>query len=177
MKFIYDKDVTSKLFNNMSEEIKASDIGLRIKNFIDLYENPKVQDPYIDFELPNQNGELIRLSNHLETYTLIEFWASWCGPCRKSNPELVKIYDKFKSKGFTIVGVSVDDNKNSWIEAIEEDGLYWKNLSDLKGKDNTAAIKYGVNGVPSNFLINDKGIIVEVDIKPEALENILNQKL
>uniref|UniRef100_UPI00404B636E peroxiredoxin family protein n=1 Tax=Gelidibacter sp. TaxID=2018083 RepID=UPI00404B636E len=177
MKFIYDKDVTSKLFNNMSEEIKASDIGLRIKNFIDLYENPKVQDPYIDFELPNQNGELIRLSNHLETYTLIEFWASWCGPCRKSNPELVKIYDKFKSKGFTIVGVSVDDNKNSWIEAIEEDGLYWKNLSDLKGKDNTAAIKYGVNGVPSNFLINDKGIIIEVDIKPEVLENILNQKL
>ena len=173
LKFLYGKELTQKLFSPMSEKIKNSKLGLDISNFIQLYQNPKVNEQYIDFELANQNGEKIKLSEHLGKYTLIYFWASWCGPCRKSNPELVEIHKTYKNKGLTIIGVSIDDEKKSWTQAIEKDSLVWINVSDLKGKENVAAIKYGVTGVPTNFLINEKGIIIAKDIDLETLKKLI----
>lgn len=173
LKFLYGKELTLELYRPMSKEIKSSKLGQTISNFIDLYQDPRVNEEYIDFEMANQNGEKIRLSENLGKYTLIDFWASWCGPCRKSNPELVEIYEMFNNKGLNIIGVSIDDDKNSWIQAIEDDGLAWTNVSDLKGKENTAAITYGVTGVPTNFLINEKGIIIAKDIDMENLKEII----
>jgi thiol-disulfide isomerase/thioredoxin len=173
LKFIYGKELTKKLFHKMPEKIKKSQLGIDISNFIQLYQNPKVNERYIDFELPNHNGEKIKLSEHLGKYTLIDFWASWCGPCRKSNPELVKIYETYKNKGLTIISISIDDEKKSWTQAIEEDKLVWINVSDLKGKENVAAIKYGISGVPTNFLINEKGIIIAKDIDLKTLKELM----
>ncbi|MBP0903440.1 peroxiredoxin family protein [Mariniflexile gromovii] len=173
LKFLYGKRLTQKLFEPMPEKIKNSQVGIDISNFIQLYQNPKINEKYIDFELVNQNGEKIKLSEHLGKYILIDFWASWCAPCRKSNIELVKIYETNKNKGLIIIGVSIDDEKKSWTQAIEKDGLTWINVSDLKGKENTAAIKYGVTGVPTNFLINAKGIIIAKDIDLETLKEII----
>lgn len=177
MKFAFGKEITSELFAIQSENNKAMEIGKRIENFIELYQNPKITDSYTDFELPNLNGEIIRLSENLGKYTLIDFWASWCGPCRKSNPELIEIYNKYSDKNFKIIGVSVDDDKNSWVKAVKKDNLNWINVSDLRGRENTAALKYGIKGVPTNFLIDDMGIIVAINISSERLDKKLNQNL
>lgn len=174
LKFLYGKELTKELFNPMSKKIKNSQLGKNISNFIDLYQNPQVNDQYIDFELPNQTGQMIKLSEHLGKYTLVEFWASWCGPCRKSNPELVTIYKDYNNKGLIIIGVSIDDDKKSWTNAIEQDKLVWLNVSDLKGKENTAAIKYGVTGVPTNFLINQEGTIIAKNIDLATLKKLMN---
>jgi thiol-disulfide isomerase/thioredoxin len=91
---------------------------------------------------------------------LIEFWPSWCGPCRKSNPNLVNLYHDYNNLGFEIIGVSPENNKSDWIKAIELDKLTWTNVSDLKGSINEGALRYGVNGIPDNVLIDKNGIIV-----------------
>ncbi|GAA3570401.1 TlpA disulfide reductase family protein [Snuella lapsa] len=175
LKFLYGKEGTQELFQPMSETIKSSQLGQNISNFIDLYQTPEINEEYIDFELQNQYGEKVKLSEHLgEEYTLIEFWASWCVPCRRSNPELIEIYEAFKDKGLNIIGVSVDEDKASWIQAIKEDGLAWINVSDLKGKENTAALKYGITAVPTNFLINNKGIIIAKDVDIIRLKSLIN---
>ncbi|MBJ6369692.1 peroxiredoxin family protein [Snuella sedimenti] len=174
LKFLYGKEVTQELFQPMSETIKSSQLGQNISNFIDLSQTPEINDKYVDFELQNQYGEKVKLSEHLGEYTLIEFWASWCVPCRRSNPELVEIHEIFKNRGLNIIGVSVDDDKESWIQAIEEDGLGWINVSDLKGKENTAALKYGITGVPTNFLINNQGIIIAKDVDIIRLKSLIN---
>ena len=108
-------------------------------------------------------------------YTLINFWASWCGPCRSFNPELVEQYKLYKDKGFEIFGVSLDTDKEKWRKAIEKDGLNWENVSDLKGNNNQAAVTYGVRDIPDNFLIDDNGIIIARFIRGQELDKKLKE--
>lgn len=176
-KTTWGKDKTIQLFALLNEESQNSKKGNAISTYLQLYGDPKVGEKYIDFGQENTNGEIVKVSDILSEYTLIEFWASWCGPCRKSNPKLVELYDDYNDLGFEIIGVSLDDNKTNWVKAIEKDKLVWTNVSDLKGSENEGALRYGVNGIPDNILIDKNGIIVARFIKPQDLRKTFEEKL
>ncbi|MBO6201507.1 MAG: TlpA family protein disulfide reductase, partial [Chryseobacterium sp.] len=110
-----------------------------------------------------------KLSKLLGKVTLLEFWASWCAPCRKENPNLVKTYQKFKPKGFEIVSISLDNEKKKWSDAIKKDGLEWANFCDFEVWDNKASLIYGVYEIPDNFLIDQNGKVVARNIHGEEL--------
>ena len=143
-----------------------------------------VGDKAKDIVLMNTEGKEIKLSSIKGKVVLIDFWASWCGPCRMENPNLVKSYAKYKdakykdAKGFDIYSVSLDKNKEAWIAAIAKDQLTWENhVSDLKGWQSSAGADYQVNFIPQNFLINEKGIIVAKNLRGEELDKELDKLL
>ena len=128
-----------------------------------------------DFVQSNSDNKKVALSDYRGKFVLLEFWGSWCGPCRDENPELVKIYKKFSKSGFEIVGVSVDVNRQTWLQAIKNDNLTWPQLSDLRGQSNEAALLYNINAVPSNFLIDPKGVIIALNLRGNALSKKLSE--
>jgi len=164
------------VFNGLSEELRKSSKGKKIAhifnaaNFVEGVEAP-------DFEQADANGKMVKLSDFRGKYVLIDFWASWCVPCRKENPNVVNAYEKFKSKNFEIIGVSLDNNKENWLKAIQDDGLGWVNLSDLKGWKNEVAQQYAINAVPSNLLISPEGKILAKNLRGEDLQKFLDENL
>lgn len=169
----WGKRITKELFEQFSTENKTSAYAEKIKKYIRLNKDPKIGEKFVDFEMKDSKGNLKRLSDLNGKVVLLEFWASWCQPCLRENPNLVKTYKRFNSKGFEIFAVSLDQDKNSWLNAIEKDNLNWEHVSDLKGFGNEALIVYGINGIPNNFLIDDKGVIIGRNLRGE----LLNQKL
>jgi thiol-disulfide isomerase/thioredoxin len=134
----------------------------------------KPGDEVPDITLPNPDGKIISLSSLRGKYVLLDFWASWCQPCRHENPNIVKAYDKYKDKGFTIYSVSLDDNKAHWLTAISYDKLSWPNhVSELKGWDSKVVTQYHFNGIPHNLLLDTQGKVVAVDLRGDALDNAL----
>jgi peroxiredoxin len=129
----------------------------------------------LDFRLPDPNGNMIALSDLRGKIVLVDFWASWCGPCRMENPNVVKMYAKYKDKGFEILGVSLDKEKQAWLQAIQQDGLTWKHVSDLKYWQCEAARLYNVTGIPMTFLIGKDGKIIGKNLRGPALENKLKE--
>ena len=127
----------------------------------------------IDFTAKTPTGASISLLKSLGTVTLIDFWASWCGPCRKENPENVRIYNLYKSKGIQIVGVSLDKDLEKWKSAIAKDGLLWIHISNLKEWDDPIAKLYGVESIPFTVLLDAKGVIIAKDLHGKDLENKL----
>ncbi len=167
------KEKTIELYSKLSLKNKNSRFGKEIMRYIELNKEPKVGEQFVDFELENLNGELKKLSNISGKIVLLEFWASWCGPCRQENPNLVKTYEKFNPKGFEILAVSLDQDRESWLKAVKKDNLNWIHVSDLKGQKNKASLIYGINGIPDNFLIAENGKIIGRNLRGEKL----NQKL
>ena len=170
----WGKDFSKEYYEKFAIDIRKSEYGERISNFITLNGDIKIGDKYSDFEMKDKDGNSQKLSNLLgEEVTLLEFWASWCAPCRKENPNLVKTYEKFKSKGFKIVAISLDKEKDKWSGAIKKDGLQWSNFCDFEVWESKASLIYGVYEIPDNFLINKKGEIIARNINGEEL----NKKL
>jgi thiol-disulfide isomerase/thioredoxin len=127
-----------------------------------------------DFAQPKSDGKILKLSDLKGKVVLIDFWASWCGPCRKENPNVVKIYQKYADKGFTVFSVSLDKDKNAWMEAIKRDNLLWPNhVSDLKAWSNEAAQQYRVTGIPFTVLVDKDGKIIQTNLRGAELENTL----
>ena len=173
----WGKDTTSALYTNMSAAMKATRYGRETNDFIVLNRTIKVGGPYADFEQANALGKTVKLSDVKGKYILLDFWASWCGPCREENPNLVKTYTEYKDKGFAVLGVSLDDNKAHWLKAINDDKLAWENVCDLRGDKNKVALMYGINAIPNNFLIDDKGTIIAKNLRGKALDDKLKELL
>lgn len=169
----WNKDTVSALYKSFTKEVKQTAYGKKIFTFLSLNRNIKIGDKFVDFSQMDTTGKFVKLSSIKSKYILLEFWGSWCGPCREENPTLVKIYNEFKQKGFEIFGVASETDKQQWTKAIKADGLSWINVTDFRGSDNKAAMIYGVSGYPTNFLIDKDGIIISKNIYGADLRNWL----
>jgi thiol-disulfide isomerase/thioredoxin len=133
-------------------------------------EIPNIADPRLDFSVLKTSGDSLKLSSMKGKVFLLDFWASWCGPCRLSNKQLVKLYDKYKANGFEILGISLDENKNDWKKAIAKDKISWLQAIDTKGWDAVSAYKWHVEAIPASFLIDKNGNVVAVNLEKNELE-------
>lgn len=159
----------------LTPEVQNSFYGKKVKREIEIAEKTAIGATAPEFSQTDVNGKVIKLSDYKGKYVLVDFWASWCGPCRKENPYVVKAYNIYHEKGLEIVGVSLDDKKELWEKAIEKDGLTWNHVSDLKGWKNEAAVLYGVKMVPTNYLIDPEGKIIDKNLREEALHSRLKE--
>nr|MBA3900830.1 TlpA family protein disulfide reductase [Bacteroidota bacterium] len=125
----------------------------------------------------NPEGDIVSLSDLRGKVVLIDFWASWCRPCREENPKIVRLYNRFQDKGFEILGVSLDDNKEAWVNAIRDDQLPWKQVSDLQGRNSIVGAKYQVEGIPHTVLVDREGKIIAKGLRGQALEQKIEEVL
>ncbi|MBP6794349.1 MAG: AhpC/TSA family protein [Saprospiraceae bacterium] len=163
----------SGLYKLLSEEVKNSFFGTRLKTMVEASEKTAMNAIAPDFEGMTPDGKVLKLSQFKGKYVLIDFWASWCGPCRQENPNVVKLYNNYKANGFEILGVSLDQEKEKWVSAISEDQLTWPHISDLKGWKSSIAALYGVQGIPQNFLIDKDGKIIAKALRGQGLSEKL----
>jgi peroxiredoxin len=141
------------------------------------FSQAKKGKPAPEISLPGLDGKVINLSDLKGKIVLIDFWASWCGPCRRNNPNLVKMYKKYHDKGFEIYGISIDSNAANWKQAVVQDQLPWIQVNDNKGWYAPSAITYDVNAIPSSYLVDKDGVIRLIDFEEKAIESKLKSLL
>jgi len=163
------------LFAGFTEPVQHSLQGKELADRIATLSRVQVGKAAPGFSQADTAGLSVKLADYKGKYVLLEFWASWCAPCRAESPNVLKAYDRFHDKGFTVLSVSLDNDKKKWLQAIEKDGLLWQQVSDLKGWKNDVAALYGIHAVPANFLIDPNGKIIAQDLRGEALQEKLNQ--
>lgn len=134
-----------------------------------------IGQPAPEIALPNPEGQVVTLSSLKGKYVLVDFWAKWCGPCRQENPNVVRAYTKYKDKGFTVFGVSLDRNKEDWVKAIKDDGLTWTHVSDLKFWQSEAAKTYNISAIPFSLLLDKNGVIIAKNLRGAALDAKLEE--
>lgn len=168
---VFSKSDIEKLYNKLPKTLKYSKNGELIKEFLSLSGlAPKVGEKFIDCSQFTPEGKTESISSNLGKYTIIDFWASWCGPCRAKHPLMRKLYALYHDKGLNIINISGDSNKKDWQEAIKNDSIPWLNISDLKGWHNKAFMIYNIKSVPQMILLDENGIIVDNDFGHKDLE-------
>lgn len=165
---------SQKLYQSLSPSLKKHSVGKQLKyEIFEAYELTALNNKAIMFQQKDTAGRVVRLSDYKGKYVLIDFWASWCGPCRAENPNLKKAYERFHAKGFEVLGISLDNNKDAWVKALNNDLLPWKNVSDLNGFKNSVSKQYAVTELPTNFLLDPEGRIIAKNLKGDRLmENL-----
>jgi len=168
-------DDVEPMFLALPEQLRASPAGIDMTEKLETAKKTGIGKMAMDFTQNDTLGNPVSLSSFRGKYVLIDFWASWCGPCRQENPNVVKAFNAYNSKGFTVLGVSLDQPtaKDKWMKAIHDDKLTWTQVSDLKYWKNDVAVQYGIQAIPQNFLIDPQGKIVGKNLRGEAL----NKKL
>jgi peroxiredoxin len=165
------------LFNSLPASVKALPSAKVLKDRIEIAKKTGIGSYAMDFTQNDTLGKPISLSSFKGKYTLVDFWASWCGPCRRENPNVVKVFNKFKDKNFTILSVSLDrpDARDKWLAAIHKDSLTWTHVSDLKYWDNAVAKQYGIRAIPQNLLLDPQGRIIAKNLRGDDLDAKLTE--
>jgi len=177
--FNEDPILLESRFNKLTAKVKTSEPGKQLEEFIAESKIGAIGTASLDFTQADTSGIPVSLASFRGKYVLIDFWASWCGPCRQENPNVVESFNKFSKKNFTVLGVSLDrpGQKEKWMEAIHKDGLAWTHVSDLQFWENAAAKLYNVKGIPQNFLVDPEGKIVGRNLRGPALDQKLCELL
>lgn len=167
------REELGKLLNTLTPKAKDNVESKELDQMVYVYKHVRPGLPAMDFTQKDTSGKEVSLKDFKGKYVLLNFWASWCEPCRAENPALVKIFNEYNSKGFTILSISLDENRNSWIKAINADQLNWTQISDMKQWSNEVSAKYAINSIPRNILVSPDGIILADDINTDDLEKKL----
>ncbi len=174
-----DKDQEFPFIDSIATVVNTEIPDYKIKrDFIEEIEKLRklaVGSPAPDISLPDPDGNIVKLSSLKGSYVLIDFWASWCGPCRKENPNVVRLYQQYHDQGFEIFGVSLDRKAEDWVKAIKDDGLTWVQVSDLKYFESEAARDYNINAIPATILLDRDGNIIAKNLRGKMLEDKLAQ--
>lgn len=170
---------TEALYNQLSADVKASPMSVGLAGVISQAKQNATGYVLADFSQADTSGKAVSLSSFRGKYVLVDFWASWCGPCRMENPNVVAAYNRFKDKNFTVLGVSLDrpGHKDDWLKAIHDDGLTWTHVSDLQFWSNAVAQQFQIQSIPQNFLVDPEGKLVARNLRGAALERKLEQLL
>jgi len=185
-----DIEKISKYYNELSEDLKTTEFGKSVNRKIKAMADrmaalraTEIGKKAPNFSAPNPEGEIIALKDVLGKVTIVDFWAAWCGPCRRENPNVVKVYEQYKDKGLEIIGVSLDGNrrqkdpKAAWKKAIKDDNLTWHQVSNLKYFNDPIARSYNIRSIPATFVLDENGVIIATNLRGKALEAKISEIL